>query len=57
MDIELNCEFAVAIRSALYKKGKLHLFAGAGIVDESIPEEEYIETEMKFNTILNLFHE
>jgi len=57
MDIELNCEFAVAIRSALYKKGKLHLYAGAGIVEESIPEEEYIETEMKFNTILNLFHE
>lgn len=57
IDINFNCEFAVAIRSALYKKGELHLYAGAGIVEESIPEEEYIETEMKFNTILNLFHE
>ena len=57
IDINFNCEFAVAIRSALYKKGELRLYAGAGIVGESVPEEEYIETEMKFNTILNLFHE
>ena len=57
IDINFNCEFAVAIRSAPYKKGELHLYAGAGIVEESIPEEEYVETEMKFNTILNLFHE
>ncbi|MGB5893262.1 MAG: isochorismate synthase [Ignavibacteriaceae bacterium] len=57
IDINFNCEFAVAIRSALYKKGELHLYAGAGIVEESVPEEEYIETEMKFNTILSLFHE
>jgi isochorismate synthase len=57
IDINFNCEFAVAIRSALYKKGELHLYAGAGIVEESIPEEEFIETEMKFNTILKLFNE
>ena len=57
IDINFNCEFAVAIRSALYKKGELHLYAGAGIVEESIPEKEYDETEMKFNTILNLFNE
>jgi menaquinone-specific isochorismate synthase len=57
IDINFNCEFAVAIRSALYKNGELHLYAGAGIVEESIPEEEYDETEMKFNTILNLFNE
>ncbi len=57
IDINFNCEFAVAIRSALYKKGELYLYAGAGIVEESVPEEEYDETEMKFHTILNLFHE
>jgi menaquinone-specific isochorismate synthase len=57
IDINFNCEFAVAIRSALYKKGELHLYAGAGIVEESIPEEEYDETEMKFKTILSLLHE
>jgi menaquinone-specific isochorismate synthase len=57
IDINFNCEFAVAIRSALYRKGELHLYAGAGIVEESIPNEEYDETEMKLNTILSLFHE
>ena len=57
IDINFNCEFAVAIRSALYKRSELQLYAGAGIVEESMPEEEYIETEMKFNTILNLFDE
>lgn len=57
IDLEMNCEFAVAIRSALYYDNKLYLYAGAGIVEESIPEKEYAETEMKFNTILNLFDE
>jgi menaquinone-specific isochorismate synthase len=57
IDLKLNCEFTVAIRSALNKNGKLYLYAGAGIVEESIPDEEYEETEMKLNTILNLFDE
>jgi len=57
IDPSMNCEFTVAIRSALYKNHKLFLYAGAGIVKESDPEEEYIETELKFKTILNLFDE
>ncbi|MFC2102910.1 isochorismate synthase MenF [Bacteroidota bacterium] len=57
MDLEMNCQFAVAIRSALSFNKRLYLYAGAGIVEDSIPEEEYDETEMKFNTILNLFDE
>jgi menaquinone-specific isochorismate synthase len=57
IDLEMNCEFTVAIRSALYCRNKLYLYAGAGIIEESIPEEEYAETEMKFHTILNLFNE
>jgi menaquinone-specific isochorismate synthase len=52
---ELNCEFAVAIRSAFYKKNKLSLFAGSGIVEESVPEDEFLETELKLKTILKLF--
>ncbi len=57
IDLDMNCEFAVAIRSALYCNKKLYLYAGAGIVEESVPEKEYAETEMKFNTILKLFNE
>jgi menaquinone-specific isochorismate synthase len=55
INLELNCEFAVAIRSALYKKSKLFLFAGSGIVEESVPEDEFLETELKLKTILKLF--
>jgi len=57
IDPFMNCEFTVAIRSALYKNHKLYLYAGAGIVKESNPEEEFFETELKFKTILNLFDE
>ncbi len=57
IDPFMNCEFTVAIRSALYKNHKLFLYAGAGIVKESDPEEEFFETELKFKTILNLFDE
>ncbi len=57
ISLEMNCEFAVAIRSALYKDEKLYIYAGAGIVEESDPKEEFFETELKFKTILNLFDE
>jgi len=30
------------------------LFAGAGITEDSDPEKEYLETELKFNTLLNI---
>ena len=54
---EMNCEFAVAIRSAFYKNNKLFLYAGSGIVEESVPEDEFLETELKLKTILKLFDE
>jgi isochorismate synthase EntC len=31
------------------------VYAGSGIVENSNPEEEYKETELKLNTILSLF--
>lgn len=48
-------EFYVGIRSALLKENKLNLFAGCGIVDGSVPEKEYFETEIKLKPILSLF--
>ena len=48
-------EFAVAIRSALSTNNKLHAFAGCGIVEDSDPESEYKETELKLKTIMSLF--
>jgi len=46
-------EFAVAIRSGLFNGPTANLYAGAGIVPGSDPEQEYQETQFKFATILN----
>ncbi len=43
-----SAEFAVAIRSALISGNILTLFAGAGIVEGSVPAQEWQETESKF---------
>ncbi len=48
-------DFAVAIRSALFTNNKLFAFAGCGIVEDSDPESEYKETELKLKTIMSLF--
>lgn len=45
-------EWAVAIRCAEAEANSLHLYAGAGIVAGSKPEEELDETAAKFRTML-----
>lgn len=40
-------EFAVAIRSALIRPDRLSLFAGAGVVEGSDPDREWVELESK----------
>ena len=35
-------------------EGKITLFAGAGVTEDSNPEKEWVETELKMNTILNV---
>lgn len=54
-DFEKNCELAVAIRSALIKDDQLTAFAGAGIIKDSDPKEEFLEIKLKLGTILSLF--
>ncbi|MGM9923108.1 MAG: isochorismate synthase MenF [Bacillus sp. (in: firmicutes)] len=48
-----NGEFAVALRNALLQGKEASLFAGCGIVEDSIPEEEYKETWIKFKPMLD----
>ncbi len=55
MDFNGNCELAVSIRSALVRENKVTAFAGAGLVKNSDPNEEFLETNLKLNTILSLF--
>lgn len=52
---QYESEFAVAIRSAFLKDRKLRAFAGCGIIKESESEAEFLETELKFKTIISLF--
>jgi len=42
-----NMDTAIAIRTAVIKQGKLHIQAGAGIVYDSLPENEWAETMNK----------
>jgi menaquinone-specific isochorismate synthase len=50
-----DAEFAVAIRSGLIDRDRLLLFAGAGIVRGSQPEEEWAEIENKIRHFTDLF--
>lgn len=46
-------EWAVALRSAQFdSNGQVTAYAGAGIVAESVPERELLETRMKFRPIV-----
>lgn len=48
-------ELVVGIRSALSTGNKVLVYAGAGIVADSNPDEEYQETEIKLKSILSVF--
>ncbi len=44
----------VNLRSALLKKDSMYLFLGGGITKDSIPEDEWNETELKAKTLLSI---
>jgi isochorismate synthase len=54
MDMAEDGEFCVALRSALLRDRRAHLFAGAGIVADSDPATELAETEVKLDALLPL---
>jgi salicylate biosynthesis isochorismate synthase len=53
MDGNGDGEFAVALRSALVRGQQAWLFAGAGIMGDSVPALELAEIEMKFLPLTN----
>ena len=53
LDADGNGTFAVAIRSALAAEDTATLFAGAGIVADSDPDEEYDELQLKYGPMLD----
>lgn len=53
IDYHLDGEFGVAIRSAVCQDRRVWLYAGGGIVADSIPRKEWDETALKFKPMLN----
>ena len=47
-----NIDLAIAIRTGVIKDGTLHVQAAAGIVADSIPENEWLETQNKARALL-----
>ena len=53
-DLAEDGEFCVALRCALLRGPVAHLYAGDGIVADSVPAEELAETEVKLQALLPL---
>jgi salicylate biosynthesis isochorismate synthase len=53
-DLAEDGEFSVALRCALLRGSVAHLYAGCGIVRDSVPAEELAETEVKLEALLPL---
>jgi isochorismate synthase len=53
-DLADDGEFCVALRCALLRGPVAHLYAGGGIVRDSVPAEELAETEVKLEALLPL---
>jgi anthranilate synthase component 1 len=47
-----DMDVAIAIRTAVVKDGVLYVQAGAGVVADSVPENEWIETKNKAKAVL-----
>jgi anthranilate synthase component 1 len=47
-----DMDLAIAIRTAVIRDGTLYVQAGAGIVADSVPQSEWIETQNKARALL-----
>ncbi|MEX2230967.1 MAG: chorismate-binding protein [Cyclobacteriaceae bacterium] len=54
VNVNNNIELFVNLRCMHVSRNQGILFAGAGVTGDSNPEKEWAETEMKFNTLLNV---
>jgi len=52
-DINGNGRFDVSIRSGLIDNKNIYLYSGSGLIENSILNNEWLETEMKFKHLLN----
>ena len=54
IDSKFSANFVVGIRSGFIDDDDLYIYAGCGIVESSIPDKEFIESELKFDYILSI---
>lgn len=54
VNVSNNINIFVNLRCMQLLDRKAILYAGAGVTVDSVPEQEFEETEMKFNTLLNV---
>jgi anthranilate synthase component 1 len=47
-----NMDTALVLRTGIYKDGVMYIQAGGGVVADSIPEDEYLETKHKAGALL-----
>jgi anthranilate synthase component 1 len=47
-----NADFAITIRTLFADKGKAYIQVGAGIVADSVPEREWLETDHKAEALM-----
>jgi anthranilate synthase component 1 len=52
IDFAGNMDLCIGIRMAVLKNGKVHVQAGAGVVAESIPINEYNECQNKAKAMI-----
>ncbi|MCX8171123.1 MAG: anthranilate synthase component I family protein [Candidatus Bathyarchaeota archaeon] len=52
-----SMDFAITIRTLFAKDGKFHIQVGSGIVADSTPENEWLETEFKARALLKALEE
>ena len=57
INIKNSSAIFVNLRSLKIKGNKAYLYAGAGITEDSDPEREWNETEIKLETLLNVIHD
>jgi anthranilate synthase component 1 len=53
IDFTGNLDTCIAIRMAVKKNDKVYIQAGGGIVADSVPEMEYLESENKAKAVIN----
>ena len=56
-DFQGNMDTAISIRTLVIKDGTAHVQAGGGIVHDSIPEKEYMETIHKSSAVIKAIEE